>query len=87
MDLCFNHSIYVDTLYIDETPALHVVDETTRFQAARFLLSMASPSVWEALRECWFDTYLGPPDIVTHDAGINFNQQNSVNTQNNSTLA
>lgn len=72
MDICFNHSIYVDILYIDETPVIHVVDEATRFQAARFLPSMASSSVWEALRECWFDTYLGPPDIITHDARTNF---------------
>ena len=21
---------------------------------------------------CWIDTYLGPPDIITHDAGKNF---------------
>ena len=21
---------------------------------------------------CWIDTYLGPPDIVIHDAGKNF---------------
>ena len=21
---------------------------------------------------CWIDTYLGPPDIIVHDAGKNF---------------
>jgi hypothetical protein len=24
------------------------------------------------LRTCWIDTYLGPPDLITHDAGKNF---------------
>lgn len=67
MDICFNHSVYVDILYIDEQPVLHVVDEATRF-----LPNMTSNSVWETLRECWIDTYLGPPDIINHDAGTNF---------------
>ncbi|XP_044717608.1 transposable element tc1 transposase [Hirsutella rhossiliensis] len=26
----------------------------------------------EALKLCWIDTYLGPPDVITHDAGTNF---------------
>src|ERR1700721_2420274 len=24
------------------------------------------------LRTCWIDTYIGPPDLITHDAGKNF---------------
>ncbi len=24
------------------------------------------------LRNCWIDTYLGPPDLIAHDAGKNF---------------
>jgi hypothetical protein len=24
------------------------------------------------LQICWIDTYLGPPDLITHDAGKNF---------------
>ncbi|KAF2025958.1 hypothetical protein EK21DRAFT_103538 [Setomelanomma holmii] len=27
---------------------------------------------WQALRMLWIDTYQGPPDIITHDAGTNF---------------
>jgi hypothetical protein len=30
----FNHSIYVDVMYIDGLPVLHIVDEATQFQAA-----------------------------------------------------
>lgn len=72
IDICFNHSIFVDILYIDEQLVLHIVNEATRFQAARFLPNMNSTSTWETLRECWIDAYLGPPDIINHDAGNKF---------------
>lgn len=68
----FNYCVYIDIFYIDSMPVLHVVDEATRFEAARFLQSMSAQHAWDALRACWIDVYLGPPDIVTHDAGKNF---------------
>jgi hypothetical protein len=70
-DIDFNHSIFIDIMYIDGSPVLHVVDEATRFQAARWLLNMTTQHVWETLRICWIDVYLGPPDLINHDAGTN----------------
>ncbi|KAI0990859.1 hypothetical protein K3495_g17328, partial [Podosphaera aphanis] len=74
-DVDFNHSIYIDIMYIDGSPVLHVVDEATRFQAAKWLRNMTSQHVWNMLRLCWIDVYLGPPDIITHDAGTNFTSE------------
>ncbi|OXV09105.1 hypothetical protein Egran_03132, partial [Elaphomyces granulatus] len=76
-DLQFNHTIIVDIMYIDpgnsgRNPVLHIVDEATRFQAARWLKDISSQTVWNTLRLCWIDTYLGPPDIIGHDAGTQF---------------
>ncbi|KAI0992170.1 hypothetical protein K3495_g16016, partial [Podosphaera aphanis] len=71
-DVDFNHSIYIDVMYIDGSPILHVVDEATRFQAARWLKNMSSSHIWNMLRACWIDVYLGPPDIINHDAGTSF---------------
>jgi Reverse transcriptase (RNA-dependent DNA polymerase) len=68
----FNHSIYVDIMYIDNQPILHVIDEATRFQAARFLKDVSTKHTWDMLRLCWIDTYIGPPELITHDAGRNF---------------
>jgi hypothetical protein len=31
----FNHTILIDMMYIDGSPILHIVDDATRFQAAR----------------------------------------------------
>jgi Reverse transcriptase (RNA-dependent DNA polymerase) len=71
----FNHTIYVDVMYINNSPILHVVDEATRFQATRWLDNMSAQHTWDMLRACWIDTYLGPPDLIVHDAGTNFTAQ------------
>ncbi|KAI0993782.1 hypothetical protein K3495_g14403 [Podosphaera aphanis] len=68
----FNHEIFVDVLYIIERHVLHVIDSATSFQGARFLKSLSSKDTWETLRMLWIDTYQGPPDIITNDAGTNF---------------
>ncbi|KIM93291.1 hypothetical protein OIDMADRAFT_138097 [Oidiodendron maius Zn] len=67
----FNWSIIVDVVYIDDKPVLHVVDEATSFQAARFLPDMSAKAAWDTLRLCWIDTYQGPPDNIVTDAGKN----------------
>jgi hypothetical protein len=68
----FNCSIIVDIFYISNQPILHVVDEGTRYQAGRWLQNISAKGTWDALRLCWIDTYLGPPDQITADAGKNF---------------
>jgi hypothetical protein len=62
----------VDIMYIDGKPVLHVVDEGTRYQAGRWLPNISAKQTWDTLRMCWIDTYLGPPDHITTDAGKNF---------------
>ena len=59
-------------VYIDSRPVLHVVDEATNYQAARWLSNVSADAIWQALRLCWIDVYVGPPDIITHDAGNGF---------------
>ena len=41
-DLDFNHSIFVDVMYIDGSPILYIIDEATRFQAARWLQNISA---------------------------------------------
>lgn len=71
-DVDFNYEIIVDIMYLLGLPVLHVVDLATSFQAGRFVASLSTKDAWEALRQCWIDTYLGPPDRIVHDAGTNF---------------
>lgn len=71
-DKDFNYEVIVDVMYLSNRPVLHAVDASTSFQAGRFLTNLSAKETWEALKMCWMDTYLGPPDVMTHDAGTNF---------------
>ncbi|KAI0995592.1 hypothetical protein K3495_g12589 [Podosphaera aphanis] len=71
-DVRFNYCIVVDIMYIDGSPLLHVIDESTKFQAGRWLQNLTAKHTWDMLCTCWIDTYIGPPDIISHDAGKNF---------------
>jgi hypothetical protein len=71
-DINFNYSIIIDVFYIEGKPVLHVVDEGTRYQSGRWLRNLTAKHTWDTLRMCWIDTYLGPPDQITTDAGKNF---------------
>jgi len=71
-DIQFNYCIIVDIVHLEGKPVLHVIDEATAFQAAKFIPDFAASTVWEALEMCWINTYLGPPDFVVTDAGSNF---------------
>lgn len=51
---------------------LHVVDEGMKFQAGRWLKSRSAKHTWEIIQNCWKNTYLGPPDITTNNAGTNY---------------
>lgn len=68
----FNHTVFVDIFNIDKKPIIHVVDESTRYQAASSLPNVTADAVWRAMRLCWVNVYLGTPDIVTHDGGKQF---------------
>lgn len=68
----FNQTVFVDIFYIEKKPILRVIDKSTRYLAARWLLNVTADTVWLALRMCWIDVYLGSPDVVTHDAGKQF---------------
>ena len=68
----FNYALVVDVMYIEGDPVLHVVDQGTSFQAGRWLQSISAKHTWDMLRLCWIDVYTGPPEVIIHDAGTNF---------------
>ncbi|MGI4816881.1 MAG: integrase catalytic domain-containing protein, partial [Janthinobacterium lividum] len=73
----FNAVLVIDVFFLEvkgskgKLPVLHVVDEATNFQAARFLRSQTSADIWFALRNCWMDVLTGPPDRIVVDAAKN----------------
>ncbi|KAI0991742.1 hypothetical protein K3495_g16445, partial [Podosphaera aphanis] len=71
----FNHTVYVDILWLEDGPVLHIVDEATSFSAAEWLKGTERESaeeVWNAILRCWINVYTGPPEHLVHDAGKNF---------------
>jgi hypothetical protein len=59
-------------MYIENNLILHVIDETTRFQAIKWLQNISAKHSWEMLRLCWIDVYLDSSDHILIDADKNF---------------
>ena len=59
-------------MYINGSPVLHIINKATRYQAARWLQNISAKHIWDILRTCWINTYLGPPKYITYNAGRNF---------------
>lgn len=71
-DKDFNYTVFVDIFYIDKRPVPHVFDNSTRKKAVIWLPNVTEESVCIAMHISWIEFYLGPPDIVAHNAGKQF---------------
>ncbi|KHJ31248.1 hypothetical protein EV44_g3121 [Erysiphe necator] len=71
-DISFNYTIIIDIMYIDGKEILHVIDEATCFQAAKWPNNVTAKHVWDTLKYCWIELYVGPPGFISHDAGLSF---------------
>ena len=52
-NLRFNETLFIDVVYIDNRPVLHLVDSATHFWAARFLADMKVKTFWCTIVVCW----------------------------------
>jgi hypothetical protein len=71
-EINFNYSVIVDVMYIENHLILHVIDDATRFQAAKWLQNLTAKHTWKMLRLCWIDVYLSSSDHILTDADKNF---------------
>lgn len=44
-------------------------NEVTHERKFVSLTYISAKHIWDQLRACWIDTYLGPPDFISADAG------------------
>ena len=65
----FNARAYIEIMYLDGRPVLHVVDEATRSSAARFLPKISTDAVWDAIVLCRSSAYTGLPQNMMVDEG------------------
>ena len=68
----FNAKVYIEFMYIEVAPKLHVVDDATHFIAAKFVHPMTNRSVWEAIITLWAIVYTGFPNTLVFDDGSQF---------------
>lgn len=59
-------------MMIEGKPALHIVDEATRFSSARYLSDVSTETIWKAIVECWTSIYNGLPNRILTDQGTQF---------------
>jgi hypothetical protein len=59
-------------MYIENHLILHVVDDATRFQIAKWLQKISAKHIWNMLCLCWIDVYLSSSDHILTDADKNF---------------
>ncbi len=71
-DVNFNYSIIVNVMYIENNSILHVLDEATRFQIAKWLQNISAQHIWDMLCLCWINVYLSSSNHILHDADKNF---------------
>lgn len=56
-NLRFNHSVKFYTMYLDEIPVLHLVDQGTHFCGVVFLQIQYYDHVWQSIVSCWSHVY------------------------------
>ena len=60
----------MDLIHIEDNYVLHLVDEATRFSAAKFVgKRVTTEKVWEAIIQCWSSVYTGMPHTIAVDEG------------------
>eukprot|EP00171_Calliarthron_tuberculosum_P018868 IDg18868t1 len=68
----FNERILMDIMYLEGKLVLHIVDEGTRFSAARFIPSVSTKTIWQTFLTCWVAIYTGLPHKILVDHGTAF---------------
>jgi hypothetical protein len=76
-DIQFNYNIVINILYMkwksaDNKFVLHIMNETVRFQADKWLKDISTRHVWDQLRISWIDIYLKSSNLITIDADKQF---------------
>ena len=70
----FNERLQLDVMFLDGKPVLPIVDEGTKFSAARFLPDQSTKTIWSTILKCWSTIYTGLPHKMLVDQGTNFDR-------------
>ncbi len=51
---------------------LHIIDQRTRYSAAKFLENELAEYVWDVIIYFWVTVFTGFPSVIPHDQGVQF---------------
>ena len=68
----FNAKVYIDFMYIEGAPVLHMVYDAIHFAADQFVEPLTTDSVWESILTLWATIYTGWPNILVFDDSSQF---------------
>ena len=67
-----NAKVYMDSMYIEASALLHIVDDAMRFSAALFDKPPTPVSIWESILSLLATVYTVLPNILVFDDGSQF---------------
>lgn len=70
----FNERLFMDMMYLNGKPVLHIVDEGAHFRAAAFLPNVSTKTIWATILECWAAINAGLPYKIMVDQGSAFGE-------------
>jgi transposase InsO family protein len=71
-EIRFNQELYLDLIWLDGKPSVHVIDRGTSFSGALFLDGSSLLDVWSAFLRCWSYSLVGHPRSMLTDQGSVF---------------
>lgn len=70
----FNELIFMNIMYLDGEPVLHIVKEGAHFSVAKFLSDISAKTVWQTILNSWAAIYTGMPHRILVDQGSSFRE-------------
>lgn len=63
-DMRFNHTVQVDTMFLELRPVILPVNLATNFSATRFLKNQTTSEIWKSITRLCSMMYVRPPEFL-----------------------
>lgn len=73
-EIIFYHELAIDLVWLNGSPALHLVDNHTIYQNAEFITTNLKDAgaLWETFLRCWVTVFIGYPSTMRLDQESSF---------------
>lgn len=75
-DIVFNRTVKLDIMFLEDEPALHIIDRDTSFSSAAFLSEgQTADHIWHVYMRLWVIPYIGFSQTMHTDQGTQFTSE------------